>query len=107
MRTSCLVDNVTVSTKGTKRGLDKLKSIIGMKNLRCNEILSDNIRDEKDDRSDNLSVVAERLDPIHTSVIINKHDIIMMTQNKGGMRGIPNITVKKIKRCGRVDGEED
>ena len=33
-----------------------------MKILRCNEILSDNIRDEKDYRSGNLRVVAEKVD---------------------------------------------
>ena len=98
-----MVDNVMVSTKGTKRGLDKLKSVIGMKNLRCNEILSDNIRDEKDDRTENLRVITEKVDPIHTSVTIDKQDIMTMAQNIGGTREIPNITMKKIKRCGRVD----
>ena len=70
LRTSGLVDNVTIRTKGTKRGLDKLKSIIDMKNLRCSGILSDNLRDEVGDRSDNLKVVAEKVDPTHMSVII-------------------------------------
>ena len=58
VRTSGMVDNVTISTKGTERGLDKLLSVIGMNNLRCSGILSDNFRDEVGDRSDNLRVVA-------------------------------------------------
>ena len=38
-RTSGLMDNVMISTKATKRGLDKLESIIGTKNLMCSGIL--------------------------------------------------------------------
>ena len=40
VRTSSLMDNATISAKGTKRGLDKLESVIRMKNLRCSRILS-------------------------------------------------------------------
>ena len=87
VRTSGMVDNVTISTKGTERGLDKLLSVIGMNNLRCSGILSDNFRDEVGDRSDNLRVVVEKVDPTHMSVIINKHDILAVTRNRGGTRG--------------------
>ena len=63
MRTSCLVDNVTINTKGTKRGFHKLESIIGTKNLRRSGILSDNHRDEVGDNSDNLKAVVEKVGP--------------------------------------------
>ena len=79
MRTSGIVDNVMIITKGTKRVLDKLETIISTKNLRRSGILSDNFRDELCDYSDNLRVVAEKVDPTHTSVIINKHNIVMMS----------------------------
>ena len=49
-RTIGLVNNVTIITKGSKRGLDKLKSIINTKNLRHSGILSDNFYNELDDR---------------------------------------------------------
>ena len=56
------MDNATISTKGMKRGLDKLESVIDSKNLRCSRILSDNIYDEVGDCSDNLKAVAENVD---------------------------------------------
>ena len=40
---------LSVSTKGTKRDLDKLESVISMKNLRRSGILSDNLHDEVGD----------------------------------------------------------
>ena len=79
VRTSGQVDNATISSKGTKRGLDKLESIISTKNLRRSGILSDNLHDEMGDCSDNLKVVAEKVDPTHKSVIINKHNVVTMT----------------------------
>ena len=86
-------------TKGTKRVLEKLKSIIGTKNLRHSRILNDNLCDEVGDCSDNLRAIVEKVDPTHTSLIINKHNIVTITQNRRGKRETPNITVKKIKRC--------
>ena len=68
-----------INTKGTKRGLEKLESIICTKNLRCSGILSDNLRDEMCDCSDKLREVAKKVDPTHMSVIINKHNIVTMT----------------------------
>ena len=79
VRTSGLMDNATIIIKGLKRVLEKLKSIIRMKNLRRSRILSDNLRDEVGDYSDNLRVVVEKVDLTHTSVIINKHNIVTMT----------------------------
>ena len=79
MRTSGLVNNATISTKGKYRGLHKLTSIISMKNLWCSGVLSDNIRDEVGDCSDNLMAIAEKLDQTHTSVVIKKHGIVGMT----------------------------
>ena len=55
------------------------------------------------DRSDNFRVIAKKVDPTHSSVAINKQDIIAMTRNGEGTRGTRNITMKKIKRCGRGD----
>ena len=78
-RTSGLVNNATISTKGTYIGLDKLKSIISMKNHWCSEVLSDNLRDEVGDCSDNLRAIKEKVDQTHTSVVINKHAIVAMT----------------------------
>ena len=75
VRTSGLVDNATISAKGTKSGLEKLESVISTKNLRR----SDNLYDEVGDYSDNLKAVAEKVDPTHTSVIIKKHNILTMT----------------------------
>ena len=40
--TSELIDNFIISVEGTKRGLDKLESIINTENLRHGRILSDN-----------------------------------------------------------------
>ena len=77
MRTSSQVDNVRVSTKGTKRSLDKLKSVIGTKNLRHSRILSDNLRDEMGDYSDNLKAVPVKVDPTYTSVV-DKSKIILI-----------------------------
>ena len=99
MRTSDILDNVMIITKGKKRGLDKLKSIIGTKNHWRSRILSDDFHDEVGDRSDNVRVIVDKVDPTCIGVIINKHDIVEITQNSGGTRGTPNITVKKIKRC--------
>ena len=79
MRTSGLVNNTTISTKGTKRGLHKLKSIISTKNLWRSGVLSDDFGDEVGDCSDNLRVTAEKVDPTHTSIVINEHDIVAMT----------------------------
>ena len=58
MRKNGLVDSATIRAKGTKRGLDKVESVIGMKNLRRSGILSDNLHDEVGDCSDNLIEVA-------------------------------------------------
>ena len=79
VRTSGLIDNATINIKGMKRVLDKLKSVIGTKNLRRGRILSDNLHDKVGDYSDNLRVVAEKVDPAHTSVFINRHNIITIT----------------------------
>ena len=57
------MDNATINTKGTKRGLDKLESIIGTKNFRRSRILSDNLHDEVGDSSDNLKAVVQKLRP--------------------------------------------
>ena len=81
------MDNDTISAKGTKQGLDKLESVISIKNLRGSIILSDNLCDELSDCSDYLRAVAEKVDATHTSVIINKHNMVTMTWNRGGMRG--------------------
>ena len=62
-----------------KRGLEKLEGVISKKKLRCSGILSDNFRDEVGDYSDNLKAVAKKVDLTHTSVIINKHNIVTMT----------------------------
>ena len=82
-RRSDVMDNTTISTKGMKRGLDKLESIIDSKNLRHSGILSGNLRDEVGDCSDNLRAVVEKIDPTNTSIIINKHNIITMTEIEG------------------------
>ena len=74
-----MMDNAMIITKGTKKGLDKLKSDFDMKNLRRSEILSDNLCGEVGDCSDNLRVVVEKVDPTHMSVIMTKHNIITMT----------------------------
>ena len=84
MRTSGQVDNAAISTKNTKRGLDKVHSIIDTKNLRRREILSDNLCDKLRECIDNLKASAEKVDPTNTNVVINKHDIIATTQNRGG-----------------------
>ena len=96
-----MVNNFTINTKGTERGLDKLESVIGMKNPRHSRILNHNPRDKVGERSENLKVVAKKVDPTHTSIVINKHDIVAVTRNRGGTRGTPNVEVKKIKRCKR------
>ena len=79
VRTSGLVDNSTINIKGTERSLDKLESVISTKNLRHNRILSDNLHDEVGDRSESLRAVAWKVDPTHMSIIIKKHNIVMMT----------------------------
>ena len=79
--------------------MNKLESVISIKNLCCSGILSDNLCDEVGDLSDNLREIAEKVDPTHIGVVIYKHNIVVMTQNKGIMRGTPNIIIKKIKRC--------
>ena len=79
VRTSGLVDNATIRAKVTKRGLEKLERVINTKNLTRSGILSDNLSDEVGDCSDNLIVVTEKVDPTHTSVIINKHNIVTIT----------------------------
>ena len=65
--------------KGSKRGLEKLKSIICTKNLRHRGILSDNLLGKVGECNDNLRAIVEKVEPTHTSVIINKHNILMMT----------------------------
>ena len=62
VKTSGLVDNVTVRAKVMKKGLDKLESVISKKNLNHSRILSENLRDEVGDCSDNLKAVAEKVD---------------------------------------------
>ena len=39
------------------------------------------------DSDDNFRAIIEKVDPTHTSIIINKYNIVAMTQNKGDMRG--------------------
>ena len=78
LRNSGLVDNTKINTKGTKRGLDKLERIIDMKYLKYSRILSENLRDGVGDHKDNLKAVAQKVDPTHKSVIINKHNIVAM-----------------------------
>ena len=73
------MDNATINTKGMKRGLDKLDSVISIKNLRDSRILSDKLSDEVSDCSNNLRAVAKKVDPTHTSLIINKHNMVTMT----------------------------
>ena len=79
MSASGLVDNVTIIAKGTQRGLEKLECVISLKNLRRSRILSDNLRDKVGDCSDNLKAVTKKVDLTHTSVIINKHNVVMVT----------------------------
>ena len=79
LRTSVLVDSAIINLKGTKRGLGKLESIINMKNFRRSEILSDNLRDEVGDHSDNLIENTEKVYQTHTNLVINKHNIVAMT----------------------------
>ena len=55
------------------------------------------------DLSENLRAIAEKVDPTQMSVVVKKHDIVSMTQNRGVTRGTLNITMKKIKRCRRED----
>ena len=50
-------------------------------------------------QSDNLREIIEKVDTTHTSVVINKHNILVTTRDNGDMRETPNITVKNIKRC--------
>ena len=79
VKTSGLVNNVTINAKGTMRGLDKLTGIINMENLWHSGVLSGNLYDEVGDCSDNLRVIAQKVDPTHTSVVINNNDIVAMT----------------------------
>ena len=79
VRTSGMMDNVMIITEGRDRSLNKLEGAIGMKNLRRSGILSDNLRDKVGDHSANFRAVVEKVDQTHTSVIINKHNIITMT----------------------------
>ena len=57
MRTNGLVDNVTINTEGTNRGLDKLDKIL----------------------SDNLKAIAQKMNPTYTGVVISRHNIVAMT----------------------------
>ena len=50
-----------------------------MQNLGHSGVLSDDFRDEVGGCSDNLRAIAEKVDPTHTSIAINKHDIVVMT----------------------------
>ena len=100
-RTSGLVNNSTIIKKITKRGLDKFKSVINNKNFWRSEILSNNFHDEVGDCKDNLTAIVEKANPTHMSVAV-------MTWNREGMRGAPNITMKKIKRCrGRMSSRKE
>ena len=38
-----------------------------------------NLCDEVSDCSENLRAIVEKVDPTHTTVVINKHDIVAMT----------------------------
>ena len=60
-------------------GLEKLKSVIPTKNIWHSGVLSDDFRDEVGDCSENLRAITEKIDPTHTSIVINKHDIVAMT----------------------------
>ena len=42
-------------------------------------VLSNDLCDEVGDCSDNLRAIAKKVDPSHTSIVINKHDIVAMT----------------------------
>ena len=101
VRKSGLVDNVMIIVEGTKRGLDKFDSIIGTKNLWCIGILSDNFQDKKGECSDNLRVIANKIEPTRTSIVINKHDIVAMTQNGGVQEG------PQTSQCKRSKGAEE
>ena len=50
-----------------------------MKNLWCSGVLSNDFCDEVGDCSDNLRAFAEKIDPTHTSIVINKYDVVAMT----------------------------
>ena len=50
-----------------------------MKNLWRSGVLSDDFRDEVGDCSDYLKTIIEKVDPTHTSIVINEHDIVAMT----------------------------
>ena len=54
-----------------------------MKNLQRIQILSNNLCEEVSDPNDNLRVITEKIDPTHMGVVINKHDIVATTYNKG------------------------
>ena len=68
--------NTRISTNNIERGLNKLERVIGTKNLRRSETLSDNLLDKVSDHSDNLKGDVKKEDQNHTSVVINKHDIV-------------------------------
>ena len=83
VRTSSLVDNATIHEESMDRGLEKLESIICMKNLLPIGILSNNLHDKVGDHSDNLKAIVEKADPTYTSIVINKHDVVAMAPNRG------------------------
>ena len=103
MRISGLVDDSTINMEGMERGLNKLESIIGTKNLWRSKILSNSLCNKVGNHSNNLRAITKEVNPTHTGVIINKHDTVVMTQNRRVTRGTPNIIVKKIKSCWRGD----
>ena len=50
-----------------------------MKNLWRSGVVSEDFLDEVGDCSENLRAIVEKVDPTHTSIVINEHDIVAMT----------------------------
>ena len=67
VRASGVKDIVMIHEKGMDRGLDKLKSVIGIKDIWKSRILSDKGHDEVGNHSDNLNAIIEKVDPTQTS----------------------------------------
>lgn len=82
MRVGNLVNEATINVEGVERGLNKLEGIVNIKNFKCNGILGDDFGDKVGNHINNFKIITKEVDPIHMSIIIDKHNVVTITQNR-------------------------
>ena len=90
-----------VGTKGLKSILGKFQGIVGAEDFGSGGILGFDLSEETDECGKYLSTVLKEIDPTHTSVVVNKDNVVCVATDGGGTRRTPNVAMNEVERGGR------